>query len=341
MRPLRTAVWVGALAAAVGGSPARAAWNNVFQVCCHGCRTPASTSYYADPYTPQQACTTRYVQRSYYQPVTTYENRTQWEQVTSYRTSYYWEPVTSYRVSCYYDPSTCSYQQASVPVTSYRMRSQCCPVQNWVSRCVSVPVTSQQLMTYYEPVTTCCTTTTGAPVWSPPASAATTPAPVMPPEPSNGRPGVNEYRNLPPGPSGAGGGDTRDGGTGRLRPYDANAPQVGTRQYFAPSAPRTGPPAAPPRVRLDKIVGLPRPNVEGEVVRADERGEPGARLLFRRVDRRSETESVKADGRGLFRATLASGVWDVFTHGADGILVTQTRIEVRDDEPRQLRLTSR
>src|SRR5436190_14263531 len=81
---------------------ASAAWDNVFQVtCCH--KRPTTAAYYAPPppCCPAPAPSVAYVQRSYYQPVTTYVAETHYEPVTSYRTSYYYEPVTSYTYSCY------------------------------------------------------------------------------------------------------------------------------------------------------------------------------------------------------------------------------------------------
>src|SRR5262245_13543147 len=129
MKPNRVVVWGCALALlAASATPGRAAWANVFQVCCHSCGG-ASSSAFVDPGCcnpcpcPQQVCTTRYVQRCYYQPVTTYKTTTYYEPCTTYRTSYYYEPCTSYRYCCYYDPCTCSYQQVATPVTSYRLRS--------------------------------------------------------------------------------------------------------------------------------------------------------------------------------------------------------------------------
>src|SRR5262249_41386865 len=125
MRPVRIVLWAGALVALVAGAgPAPAAWNNVFQVCCHHCGSaPATSNYVAafaapccpqpspppcpPPPCPQQVCETRYVQRTYYQPETHYETRTAYEPVTTYRTSFFWEPVTSYRVSSFFDPCTC------------------------------------------------------------------------------------------------------------------------------------------------------------------------------------------------------------------------------------------
>src|SRR5262245_32988638 len=126
MKPLRTLLACAALLAVEAGTnPARAAWNNVFKVCCH--KHGPAVSYYAcpTPCGPQPVCcTTQYVQRCYYQPVTTYQTRTYYEPVTTYQTSYYYEPVCSYRYSCYFDPCTCSYQQVAVPTTSYRLRAQ-------------------------------------------------------------------------------------------------------------------------------------------------------------------------------------------------------------------------
>src|SRR5947209_17959620 len=160
MKPLRGVGWACALwLFGAGVTPAPAAWNNVFQVCCASCGGQAAVSNYApdpccNPCPP--VCTTRYVQRCYYQPVTCYQTRSYYEPVTTYRTSYYYEPVTSYRYSCYYDPCTCSYQQLACPTTCYKLRSQCCPVQSWVQRCCRVPVTTYQAYSAWEPVTTCC-----------------------------------------------------------------------------------------------------------------------------------------------------------------------------------------
>lgn len=214
MRPFRGSLWCCALAAlAMANGSAQAAWNNVFQVCCHSCR---GSNYVAVPAPAPavsayngcgcQQCTTRYIQRCYYQPVTTYRQSCYLEPVTTYRTSYYYEPCTSYRYSCSYDPCTCSYQQVACPVTTYRLRSQCCPVTNYLQRCCLQPVTTYQQMTYYVPQTTCCTTTIGAPVAAPPCASSVAPAvpspavqgaPVMPP-------GVQGAPMVPaPGVSGA------------------------------------------------------------------------------------------------------------------------------------------
>src|SRR5205085_2627345 len=113
MKPLRVILSGCALWLATA-TPAKAAWCNVFQVCCHSCGHRAVSNYAPDPCCNPcpPVCTTRYVQRCYYQPVTSYETRSYYEPVTTYRTSYSYEPVTSYRYSCYYDPRTCTHPQA-------------------------------------------------------------------------------------------------------------------------------------------------------------------------------------------------------------------------------------
>ena len=193
MKLFRNTVWPCAVVLlAVGASPVRAAWDNVFQVCCHHCgHQPAVSSYtppvvssYAPPASccPQPACcTTNYQARCYYEPVTTYQSKTYYEPVTSYRTSYYYEPVTSYRTSYYYDPSCCSYKQSCTQVTNYQLRSQSCPVQSWVQRCASVPVQSYRQSFYWEPVTTC---------QAPPACPAPCSASPYPPDGSAVPPGA-------------------------------------------------------------------------------------------------------------------------------------------------------
>jgi hypothetical protein len=372
MRPWRITLWVGGLVALVtSAGPVGAAWNNVFQVCCLGCKSapPATSNYYAaypayPSYSsymaaypadygtqgccpqpcpqpcPQRVCETRYEQRTYYAPETHYETRTAYEAVTTYSKSYYWEPVTSYRVSSYYDPSTCCQKQVACPVTSYRLREQCCPVQSWVARCYSVPVTVMKPYTRCEPVTSCYWTNAVAAAPAPcPAPAAAAPS------------GAGVYDNRPPA-NGAGVNDTGSGGASQSekRPFDPYNPQ-GYRQYIPPApAPKPAPSTsmrpdtfvqAPPAVRLDKIVPVPPANVEGSIVRADRNPDAGARLTFKRADRDGETHTVTADSTGRFKATLASGNWTVYTQRADGQLVVNTRIDVREGKTSEVKLTSR
>jgi hypothetical protein len=194
MRTLMVSVGVLTLLTA-DARPASAAWNNVFQPTLFGwCRPKTTTKYVpvvaaatpvcASCATPAPApapapcgpaCSTSYVQRCYYQPITTYQTQTYYEPVTTYRTSYYYEPVTSYSYSCYYDPCTCSTQQVATPVTSYQLRAQQCPVQSWVQRCAQVPVTAYQKACYWQPQTTCCQTTTGPLIPATPVVASAAP----------------------------------------------------------------------------------------------------------------------------------------------------------------------
>jgi hypothetical protein len=321
-----------------------AAWNNVFQVTCFGRNRnrPAVANYAPIPVAccdpcpqpcPQQVCTTRYVQRCYYEPVTVTETRTYYEPVTTYQTRYYWEPVCSYQYSCYYDPCTCTYQQRAVPVQSYRLRSQCCPVQSWAQRTCQVPVTTYRAAFRWEPVTTCCTT------YGPPPCS--TPAPAV------GTPGVGE--RLAPQP---GVGESRDGGTssngssnrqflppqGGLSRFDDSRPRILPPQPATPTPANR--PAPPPAVRLDRIVALPDHNLQGQVVRADNLPQGGARLVLVSAEREDTRHFVTADADGRFRATLAKGKWLVYVNGLDGKPVLDRKIDV-GGEPQQLRLVSR
>src|SRR5262249_38597212 len=155
-------------------------------------------------------------------------------------------------------------QQVAKPTVSYRLRSQCCPVQSYVQRCCSVPVTTYQQSFYWEPVTTCVTP--GAPSAGPGVGEQRLPSS---PSPSpSATPGVGESRNGGTG-SGTGSGST-DGPYGRsvnplLRPEGIPSRQM---------PPRTSP---PPNVRLERIVSLPGPNLEGQVLRGDQQPHPGAR----------------------------------------------------------------
>ncbi|GIW79822.1 MAG: hypothetical protein KatS3mg105_1629 [Gemmatales bacterium] len=339
MRP----VWgVGPVAAllllAWGTGPASAAWCNVFQVTC--CQQP-SVSYSVsaaccDPCPqpcPQPVCTTRYVQRCYYQPVTTYKTQTYYQQVTTYRTSYYYEPVTTYRYSCYFDPCTCTYKQIACPTTSYRLRSRCCPVTSWVQRCCRVPVTTYELRSYWEPQTTCC---------YPPAdpccpTACPSPAPAVTEQrsytpPANTMPKVQEYRA--PSSSGSPLYDRR------YSPPPANTtppPPQGssTKNGLAPAQP------APPRVRLDRIVSIPRSELVGQVVRDDHAPKAGARLMFVSAEIRGPRREVTTDHTGNFRVALDSGAWLVYIRGEDNRAVFHSKIDVRATERRRITLVSR
>lgn len=348
---------------AADAGTASAAWNNVFQVCCFGCRKQqAAVSHYAAPDPccnpcPQPVCTTRYVQRCYYQPVTSYTTKTYYEPVTTYRTSYYYEPVTTYRYSCYYDPCTGCSQQVACPTTSYRMRSQCCPVQSWVQRCCQVPVTTYRQCSYWEPVTTCCQpqapccpTSMSQPCQNGHAAAAAPshaapsyPAPAVTEQRSTPAPAVQEYPQ-------------RNGGSSGSPLYDryyppSNAPPAqmpktegSSLRQTPPRLPVLTPPATPvnpPSVKIDRIVSLPHTSLYGKVVRNDDAPRPNVTLKFVSDAPQGPQQQIKADADGQFRVSLASGAWLVYVQGADDTPVFHSKIDVRDNESRRVILVSR
>jgi hypothetical protein len=281
MNPVRVIGWACAIGLwAACAAPVHAGWHNVFQVCCHSCGTP-SVSHYAPVADPccnpcPQVCTTRYVQRCFYQPVTSYVTRSFYEAVTTYRTSFYWEPVTTVRYTSFFDPCTCAHVQVPCTSTSYQLRSQCCPVQSWVQRCVQQPVVSYRQCSYWEPVTTCANPCAPAPAVAAPAPApavAVTPAapPTTEPPPA-AQPGVSEGRipaqapqMMPPGvrdsrtPNGSGSPlyDTHYPRTNP--PTMPNASGSSLRPQPLPVRPPAPAPARtpPPQVKLEQIVSAP------------------------------------------------------------------------------------
>lgn len=321
----------------------RAGWDNVFQICCHSQRRPVVSNYAPNACCPQPVCATQYVQRSYYQPVTSYQTRMYYEPVTTQRTSYYYEPVASYRTSSYYDPCTCSYQQVAVPTTSYQLRAQSCPVQSWVARCVQVPVQTYQQSYYWEPVTTCTSTTVGAPIHALPG----TPAPAMAAPPMGRTPGVSEQR-FPATPGVSEQPGRGNGGSNTDRYYAPQPMTPGSGSSLRPRAPLT----PPPTVRLDKIVAVPQgerlspmwaepSGVEGVVQRKDASPQVGARLLFVSTARQGLRQTTTTDRVGQFRVNLGSGEWLVYLHSAEGIPVFHSKLDVRENEGRKVTLMSR
>jgi hypothetical protein len=321
MRPFPGAVLACALAVlAVVPCAARAAWNNVFQVCCN-CSShyaPAVDACCPQP-CPQTTCTTRYVQRCYYQPVTTYRTRTYYQQVTTYRTSYYYEPVTSYRYCCYYDPCTCSYQQVAKPVTSYRLRSRCCPVTSYLQR-------------------TCLQPTTPAPACPPtPSAPSVTEQPGTAAPPTN-PPSVSEDPGLPPAGSGMG-----NGYKSRRPPQPPGMPPATEGRYqrsprlYAP-VPVPPSPKPKPKVRPERFAS--RYSAEGKVLSADRVPQSNARVVFVRADKGGR-QTATTDVRGQFRVHLASGRWLVYVQGNDGRPVFNRQLDVGTGEPVRLTLTSR
>jgi hypothetical protein len=360
MKPSRGVVGACALVLlGLTAGPAQAGWANVFQVTCffHKRQPPASVSYFVAPAPaapccdpcPQpcpQPCTTSYVQRCYYQPVTAYQTRSYFEPVTTYRTSFFYEPVTSYRYSCYFDPCSCSFQQVATPTTSFRLRSQTSAVQSWVQRCCQVPVTTYQQAFYWEPVTTCCTPTGPAPSslsgLQPRASGdpvLTTPPPLNGEARSQSTPGVSEnpYGNrTEPLPN------QRYYPPGQQQDYMPPASGSSYRQIQPNGQALPVAPARPtPPVRIDRIAAVSAGEVQGQVVRSDKLPAAGAKVLFVSADRRQPRQTAAVDKSGQFRVALTSGGWLVYVQGSDGKPMFDRKIDVRDQETRQMELVSR
>jgi hypothetical protein len=367
MKSLRFSAGLVAMALVTAApNQADAAWNNVFQVTCWNCKPRTSASYYVAPgpvasyyvapapvvaysapaasCNPCQQCTTNYVQRCYYQPVTTYQTQSYYEAVTTYTTKTYYEPVTTYRYSSYYDPCSCSCQQVATPCTSYVARQQCCPVQSWVQRCCQVPVTAYQKAFYWEPQTscytpapTCCTPTSGGPIAAPPAMA-TQPPPVMTQPP----PAV-DGRSTPPPP-------TVDGKSSGGNPtyneyYQKDQPQSQYRQLppngqvQAPA--KSSPSVPPPSVKLERIASSDGTVINGQVVNDANSPKAGARLIFVSAQRQAPEKSATANGAGHFQVELAQGGWLVYLRGTDGQQAYHSRIDVAAKQTTPIVLVSR
>src|SRR5262245_44658329 len=133
----RLSTFVLALGGAlVAAAPASAAWDNVFQVCCHDCNRPRTSFSVPCPQPcPQPEMRISYVQRCFYQPVTEMVQKKFLEPVTRNVTTFFYEPVTEYRYTTFFDPCTGCPQKVCTPCTSFRLRSKCNSVTSFVERC--------------------------------------------------------------------------------------------------------------------------------------------------------------------------------------------------------------
>lgn len=303
---------------AVEAADASAAWNNVFQATCGG---RSSASYYFAPQ-PQCGCpSVSYVQRCYYQPVTTYKQETYYEPITTYRTSYYWEPVTSYRYTSYYDPCTGCCQQVATPCTSYYLRSQCNACQSYVQRCRMVPCTEMRKSYYLEPVVTyhdpcanpCASGPPGAGVAeSPPANIP--PARIGESSPRSPSAGINESSEPP-------------------RIKSPGVQESAPRQVMPPA------PATP--LRADRVASRTNGGrLQGQVVR-DDRITPRGNTTLRFVNENDEELTAKADGTGRFAINLPAGEWTLYAPDADGKSVFHSTVYVKPSDDRRVTVVSR
>jgi len=304
---------VGWLLAAEG--TASAAWDNVFQSCCFGCK-PARSSFFAPA--PAAACcpTPQYQQRCYYQPYTAYKQQSYYEPVTTYRTSYYWESCTNYRYTSYYDPCTGCCQNVATPYTSYKLRSQCNAVQSYVQRCQMVPYTAYRQSCYMEPVVCnvapSCPTCPSAP--SCPNGNCGTPGP-----------GVSEAPNVPKSPQPA----VEENGK-NLPPQ--NLPN--TRNRVAPGVDNG--------LRTDRITNNTNGQLRGTVV-SDDRFTPkgGSRIYFANASTPETKLSAQADPTGRFAVNLPAGDWNLYLTDAQGKPVYHSQISMKASDQRLVTVVSR
>jgi len=286
---------------------------------------------------PCQQCTTKYVQRCYYQPVTTYQTQSYYEPVTTYQTKTYYEPVTTYRYSSYYDPCSCSCQQVATPVTSYVARQQCCPVQSWVQRCCQVPVTAYQKAFYWEPQTSCCTP---APTCCSPTSAG----PVAQPPVVVTPPSVEGKQTLPPPTV-----DGKSGGGANSPQYDQYYQKDQQQSQYRQLPPKgqlqapvkSVPTLPPPGVKLERIALGDGTLVDGRVVSDSNAPKAGVQLIFVSAQRQSPEKAVTANASGGFEVELARGGWLVYVRNTDGQQVYHSRIEIDAKQTTPIVLVSR
>lgn len=309
---------------------ASAAWDNVFQLTC--CGTPRTSFFRGSgsccpqpaPCCPQPApcCPqTAFVQRSFYQPVTTYKPVVTCEPVTSFRTSFFWEPVQSCSVSCFVDPCTGCSQQVSTPVTSFRLRSRCDAVTNYVQRVSFQPVVAYRQSFYLDPVVV--TPSCAQP--SCPTCSASTPATAAP-QVGLSPPTVSEQTMPPSSPA----------PPLNLPAEQRTMPGVSGSEKM----PNTSLPARPlPATLQPERVASRDTNIQGTVVR-DSRAQGGARLRFVSSNG-AEFIPAQADATGRFHVSLTSGSWKVYTEDATGRPNYHSEIQVRGNEDRNVVLVAR
>lgn len=334
MRSVRPLAIAAILSLIVGVGTAPAGWNNVFQACCHNCRQNVpSTSFLAPTPAPvvAQACPqpcppqVSYVQRSYYQPIVSYKTTTYYEPVTTMQTSYYYEPFTAYRSTSFYDPCTGCCKSACTPYTSYRLRSQCNAVQSYVQRNALTPVTNYQQVTYYEQVACQPQCPTPCPAPCPPATpgvaapAATDGGATLPPI------------SVPPA--------SRESGAS---PVPTAPPPISAERSLDPMGSSFRKPIGGVPLRPSRVASYtPSGTLQGQLVFRDY-VTPRANAVVRFVDARTEREeTVKTDAAGRFTIALPAGEWQLHLPGTDGRAVYHSRVEIRNDEKRDVLVVSR
>jgi hypothetical protein len=303
-----------AVVLALSAGQASAAWNNAFQVTCFGWKNrashyqapapaPAPIVAYSAPADPCSCCQTCFVQRCYYQPVTTFKKVL--EPVQQQRTSYFWEPVCTQRTSCYIDPCTGCPIQVTRPEVSYRLRSKCDTVTCYVERCV--PVTTYRIAHRLEAVTVCPPGVTapsgaGGGIGAPPINGVN-PNYIPNPQVPMAEPGRVTETPASPGSLKRPSAIRMDKVTGREHDGAVVQGQVVAKNYVTP-------------VR-------------------------GAKVLF--VSKESEKTKLDAtaDPTGRFAVNLPAGGWRIYLSSRDGSLEYHSSIDVQDAQNRNVMVVSR
>ncbi len=310
---------------------ASAAWDNVFQVCCHDCNRQPRVAFFAPqacpqpcpqpcppPPCPQPEMRISYVQRTFYQPVTEHVRKSFFEPVTKQVTSFFWEPVTEQRYTTFFDPCTGCPQRICTPVTSFRLRSQCNSVTSFVERCAMVPVTTLRPVTVSQPVVSfytpppapCCPPTTAGSLTIPPAS-----------------PSVDELRSNPPS----------------VMPAPSQADMIPPANV--PVTPGVSNPRPNTNVRLRPEKTVSRSSVvmvRGEVTLPDQMTpRANAKLVFVSADAPDRKEYVNANKYGEFDVRLPAGTWYMYLGGDNGRATYHKQLNVGDRDTYDYKVVSR
>jgi hypothetical protein len=112
-------------------------------------------------------------------------------------------------------------------------------------------------------------------------------------------------------------------------------PRAPENSSFRPTAP------VAPSVRLDRIVSANEATLQGQVVTTDRSPIPNVLVLFVREDQVNRRQTATADAAGRFEVSLNTGSWLVYTQSRDGKTEFRRKIDVRADQPTEVRLVSR
>ena len=291
---------------AASAASASAGWDNVFQLACCDGPAPARSYYTPAPSSCEPQTRVQYIQRSYYEPVTSYRSESYYVPVKESVKSYYYEPVTSYRYSSYYDPCSGCSQQIATPTTSYVMREKCNSVTRWVEQSRMVPVTSYRAVSSYTPVVT---------YYYPPVSSPSAfKIPIAPQVAPLAPPGVTE-----------------SGSDGIPKQTLPTTPQSVPR-----TMPKTSSSSSAYTASRTKAI------LHGDVVKNDQATpRPGTKVIFLSVVDTTRREETVTNSFGEFDVKLPAGDWYVYLGNGDGTASYHKKLSVASTDVREITLVSR